>query len=180
MLQIVKKTLPPNTCCFLLNQHWTAHRVALLQWKTLQRGRKSSGLLQRKCFKWQLTASGLWNGCWVFWQNSILSAPLLLAGSFPLKLPFPATPLPNPSCCPPPPPTFFLWSGYENMFRCRFFYLQPPQADSRCLSPDECVYSSNVYTPTEEIKLSTEQCPEAAFLLLCVHTLSPKHTPANR
>lgn len=69
----------------------------------LQRGRKSSRLLQKKCFKWQLTASSLRNGCWGFRQNSILSGPLLLAGSLHLNVPFPVT-LP-PSL---PPKSLFL------------------------------------------------------------------------
>lgn len=34
-------------------------------------------------------------------------------------------------------------------------HLQLPQSDSLCLPPNECVCSSNVSSPTEEIKLST-------------------------
>lgn len=83
----------------------------------LQRGRKSSRLLQRKCFKWQLTASGLRNGCWGFRQNSILSGPLLLAGSLHLNVPFPVTLTPS-----LPNPSFSWYCGYENVFRCLHFF----------------------------------------------------------
>lgn len=83
----------------------------------LQRGRKSSRLLQRKCFKWQLTASSLRNGCWGFRQNSILSGPLLLAGSLHLNVPFPVTLTPS-----LPNPSFFRYCGYENVFRCLHFF----------------------------------------------------------
>lgn len=89
----------------------------------LQRGRKSSRLLQRKCFKWQLTASSLRNGCWGFRQNSILSGPLLLAGSLHLNVPFPVTLTPS-----LPNPSFFRYCGYENVFRCLHFFFFLPAA----------------------------------------------------
>lgn len=76
----------PSIQCFSQNSHQTPERST-----NLQRGRKRSGLLQRKCFKWQLTASGLWRGARVFWQNSASILPLCLSFS---------QPPPNPSCAP--------------------------------------------------------------------------------
>lgn len=95
----------------------------------LQRGRKSSRLLQRKCFKWQLTASSLRNGCWAFRQNSILSGPLLLAGSLHLNVPFPVTLAPS-----LPNPSFFRYCGYENVFRCLHFFFFLPAASPGLLT----------------------------------------------
>lgn len=57
---------------------------------------KIIGTVAEKCFKWQLTASGSWNG--VFRQNCILSAPLLASLLLPATLP----PLSQPS------PSFLL------------------------------------------------------------------------
>lgn len=82
----------PSIQSFLPNSHQTAERST-----NLQRGRKWSGLLQRKCFKWQLTASGPWRRARVFWQNSVSILPSLLC-SPPHSSPHPL--LPNPSCTP--------------------------------------------------------------------------------
>lgn len=137
----------------------------------LQRGRKSSRLLQRKCFKWQLTASSLRNGCWGFRQNSILSGPLLLAGSLHLNVPFPVTlppSLPNPS--------FFRYCGYENIFRCLhfFFYLQLPSTDSLRLNPIQKSVSAQAVSPYTLRKSSCAQRrPRGYFYdcFACKHSL---------
>lgn len=153
------------------SQHFLTECTLGCTERLLQREREREEIIQRKCFKWQLTARGRWNGCWVFWQNSILSAPPLSPSQPPISCSSPP-PLLNPSCCP------LLSSNTVVMKICflvsvfLFYLQQPPRAESRCLSPDECVCSSHVSAPTEEIKLSTER----AQRLLCTHTLSKTHT----
>lgn len=138
----------------------------------LQRGRKSSRLLQRKCFKWQLTASSLRNGCWGFRQNSILSGPLLLAGSLHLNVPFPVTLTPS-----LPNPSFFRYCGYENVFRCLhffFFYLQLPSTDSLRLNPIQKSVSAQAVSPHTLRKSSCAQRrPRGYFYdcFACKHSL---------
>ena len=62
------------------------------------------------------------------------------------------------------------------MFFSFFFYLQCPQADSRCLSPDKSVCSSNVFTPTEEINWAQTRPTGYFTTAVRVHALKHTHT----
>lgn len=85
-----------------------------------------------------------------FLTNYFFSRALLLFAFQPsISCIFPSA-APSQSFLPPPPASLF--SSMSIMKICFvvslflfFFYLQPPQADSWCHSPDECVCSSNVY-----------------------------------
>lgn len=136
----------------------------------LQRGRKSSRLLQRKCFKWQLTASSLRNGCWGFRQNSILSGPLLLAGSLHLNVPFPVT-LP-PSQIPLSSDTVVMKMYFVVCIF--FFYLQLPSTDSLRLNPIQKSVSAQAVSPYTLRKSSCAQRrPRGYFYdcFACKHSL---------
>lgn len=100
----------------------------------LQRGRKWSGLLRRKCFKWQLTALGLWGRSRIFWQDSasILLSPLHSVSNFLLSPP--RVPLISQAL-----PSFLYFPLSDTAVRkvcscCHFFYLELPLTDSLCLS----------------------------------------------